>query len=139
MTDVIVEDAAAGEGATPPAVVIPAESHEKLGDVRETIGRHEERLEHHDEKLAEHEAKHAELVALFDEMKQQRQYDAEDRERLWTAHREAMEAIEALTPPEVAADIVVPPIETVVVVDDDKPAPENKAEKKGRLRLFGGK
>lgn len=129
MTDVIVEEE--GKGETPPMVVAPpAESHEEMGDVRETIGRHEERIAQHDAKHAEHEAK-------FAEIEERRQWDSEERERLWTAHREAMEAIEALKPVEVEAEIVAPPIETVV--EETKAAPESTETKKGRLRLFGGK
>lgn len=135
MTDIIVEGEKVEE--IPLKEEIPTETHEEMGDVRETIGRHEERLDHHDEKLSEHEEKHARHVALFDEMKMQRQFDNEDRERLWTAHRELMDAVESLKPEEVEAEIIAPPIETVTV--EEKEEPEGTDTKKGRLRLFGGR
>lgn len=136
MTDIIVEDEAGSE-TKPVAVAPPAETHEEMGNVRETIGRHEEQLAQHEAKHALHEAKLAEHEAKFGEIEEHRRWDGEERERLWTAHREAMEAIEALKPVEVGAEIIAPPIATVV--EENKAAPEGTESKKGRLRLFGSK
>lgn len=118
----------------PTPVIVATPANDDLGDVREAIGSHAERLNQHDEKLAEHAARHAEHEALFDELKQSREFDREERASLWAAHREAMEAIEAMAPAVPAPDIVPEPI---VIVEDGKDKPKEKA-KSGRIRLFGG-